>query len=41
MFFSNLYFRLHGSMSQTERQGVFKGFRECKSGVLLATVRFT
>ncbi|XP_075155695.1 putative ATP-dependent RNA helicase CG8611 [Haematobia irritans] len=31
------FFRLHGSMSQTERQGVFKGFRECKSGVLLAT----
>ncbi|XP_046801386.1 probable ATP-dependent RNA helicase CG8611 [Lucilia cuprina] len=31
------FFRLHGSMSQTERQGVFKGYRECKSGVLLAT----
>uniref|UniRef100_A0A1B0A3G5 ATP-dependent RNA helicase n=1 Tax=Glossina pallidipes TaxID=7398 RepID=A0A1B0A3G5_GLOPL len=31
------FFKLHGSMSQTERQGVFKGFRECKNGVLLAT----
>ncbi|XP_017491344.1 PREDICTED: probable ATP-dependent RNA helicase CG8611 isoform X3 [Rhagoletis zephyria] len=31
------FFRLHGSMSQTERQGVFNGFRECKSGVLLTT----
>uniref|UniRef100_A0A1A9W360 ATP-dependent RNA helicase n=1 Tax=Glossina brevipalpis TaxID=37001 RepID=A0A1A9W360_9MUSC len=31
------FFKLHGSMSQTERQGVFKGFRESKNGVLLAT----
>ncbi|KAI9590059.1 hypothetical protein GQX74_008227 [Glossina fuscipes] len=31
------FFKLHGSMSQTERQGVFKGFRLCKNGVLLAT----
>ncbi|XP_037935790.1 probable ATP-dependent RNA helicase CG8611 [Teleopsis dalmanni] len=31
------FFKLHGSMSQTERQGVFNGYRECKSGVLLTT----
>ncbi|XP_011184773.2 probable ATP-dependent RNA helicase CG8611 [Zeugodacus cucurbitae] len=31
------FFKLHGSMTQTERQGVFNGFRECKSGVLLTT----
>ncbi|XP_017112918.1 probable ATP-dependent RNA helicase CG8611 isoform X2 [Drosophila elegans] len=31
------FFKLHGSMTQTERQGVFRGFRECPSCVLLAT----
>ncbi|XP_033169971.1 probable ATP-dependent RNA helicase CG8611 [Drosophila mauritiana] len=31
------FFKLHGSMTQTERQGVFRGFRECASCVLLAT----
>ncbi|XP_004530093.1 probable ATP-dependent RNA helicase CG8611 [Ceratitis capitata] len=31
------FFKLHGSMTQTERQGVFNGFRDCKSGVLLTT----
>ncbi|XP_068159282.1 probable ATP-dependent RNA helicase CG8611 [Drosophila tropicalis] len=31
------FFKLHGSMTQTERQGVFNGFRECPSCVLLAT----
>lgn len=29
--------RLNGSMTQTERQGVFRGFRDCASCVLLAT----
>ncbi|EDV35176.1 uncharacterized protein Dana_GF22616 [Drosophila ananassae] len=31
------FFKLHGSMTQTERQGVFRGFRDCASCVLLAT----
>jgi len=31
------FHRLHGSMTQTERQGVFRGFRDCASCVLLAT----
>ncbi|KAH8274216.1 hypothetical protein KR018_008235 [Drosophila ironensis] len=31
------FFKLHGSMTQTERQGVFRGFRDCPSCVLLAT----
>ncbi|XP_034119627.1 probable ATP-dependent RNA helicase CG8611 [Drosophila albomicans] len=31
------FFKLHGSMTQTERQGVFRGFRDCGSCVLLAT----
>ncbi|XP_059617245.1 probable ATP-dependent RNA helicase CG8611 isoform X2 [Phlebotomus argentipes] len=31
------FFRLHGSMTQTERKAVFKEFRNCKSGVLLST----
>ncbi|GAB0095827.1 RNA helicase [Sergentomyia squamirostris] len=31
------FFRLHGSMTQTERKSVFNEFRKCKSGVLLST----
>ncbi|KAH8356156.1 hypothetical protein KR200_002444, partial [Drosophila serrata] len=31
------FFKLHGSMTQTERQGVFRGFQSCDSCVLLAT----
>ncbi|XP_064537012.1 probable ATP-dependent RNA helicase CG8611 [Drosophila montana] len=31
------FFKLNGSMTQTERQGVFRGFRDCASCVLLAT----
>uniref|UniRef100_A0A1B0CV16 ATP-dependent RNA helicase n=2 Tax=Lutzomyia longipalpis TaxID=7200 RepID=A0A1B0CV16_LUTLO len=31
------FFKLHGSMTQTERKSVFKEFRNCKSGVLLST----
>ncbi|XP_017056286.1 probable ATP-dependent RNA helicase CG8611 [Drosophila ficusphila] len=31
------FFKLHGSMTQTERQGVFRAFRDCPSCVLLAT----
>ncbi|XP_067619015.1 probable ATP-dependent RNA helicase CG8611 [Eurosta solidaginis] len=31
------FFRLHGSMTQTERQGVFNSYRACKSGMLLTT----
>ncbi|KAH8420245.1 hypothetical protein KR009_007978 [Drosophila setifemur] len=31
------FFKLHGSMTQTERQGVFRSFRDCASCVLLAT----
>ncbi|KAH8416441.1 hypothetical protein KR222_004042, partial [Zaprionus bogoriensis] len=31
------FFKLHGAMTQTERQGVFRGFRDCASCVLLAT----
>lgn len=31
------FFKLHGSMTQNERQGVFNAFREAKAGVLLAT----
>lgn len=37
-YFCFVYFRLHGSMQQTERTGVFAAFRKCKQGVLLATV---
>ncbi|KAH8342205.1 hypothetical protein KR059_005717 [Drosophila kikkawai] len=31
------FFKLHGSMTQTERQGVFRGFQSCDTCVLLAT----
>ncbi|KAL5276919.1 DDX31 family protein [Megaselia abdita] len=31
------FFKLHGSMTQTERSGVFKAFKESKCGVLLTT----
>ncbi|XP_055842376.1 probable ATP-dependent RNA helicase CG8611 [Episyrphus balteatus] len=31
------FFKLHGSMTQNERQGVFNAFRDAKAGVLLAT----
>ncbi|EDV92410.1 probable ATP-dependent RNA helicase CG8611 [Drosophila grimshawi] len=31
------FFKLNGSMTQTERQAVFRGFRECANCVLLAT----
>lgn len=30
-------FKLHGSMTQQERSGVFKAFQCCKSGVMIAT----
>ncbi|ALC49909.1 CG8611 [Drosophila busckii] len=31
------FFKLHGSMTQTERSGVFQSFRKCNSCVLLTT----